>query len=105
MTYIIRGTTPHIKIEMPEGLATTDVAELWLTVTQGCRKLIDKELADMEAVDDGHVVRLTQQETLKLCATNGEVDVQARLRTVSGDAIASRIERVSAGRILKDGVI
>ena len=102
---IIRGTTPHIKIELPDGMSTDDVAEVWLTVKQGCRKLIDKELADMETVDDGYVVRLTQEETLKLCSTNGNVEVQSRLRTVMSDALATEIYSVPVGRILKDGVI
>ena len=106
MDKITRGTTPKIKIRLPEGLEAADVAEAWLTVSQFGELLVNKTLDDMTPDENGDLlVTLTQTETLKLCSCGGTVNVQARLRTVSGEAIASEITEAAAAEILRDGVI
>lgn len=51
-------------------------------------------------------VRLPQEETLKLIAQrNLRAEIQLRVLTRDGEALASNIETVDVGRILKDGVI
>lgn len=51
-------------------------------------------------------VRLPQEETLKLNAQrNLRAEIQLRVLTRDGEALASNIETVDVGRILKDGVI
>ena len=49
-------------------------------------------------------LHLTQEETLKLKA-NSIAEIQIRVRTNSGEALASNIIQVSTERILKDGEI
>ena len=106
MPSITRGTTPTLQILLPTGMTTDDVAELWLTISRGCAKIINKTMADCTAFDDGtgFDVMLTQEETLALTPAMS-VSIQARLRTIAGDAIATEVYTVSVGRILKDGVI
>ena len=66
--------------------------------------VLDKTFDDCEAVENMLIVNLTQEETLKLKAGRA-VEMQVRVRTISGDALASNIIRVNAERILRDGVI
>ena len=66
--------------------------------------VLDKTFDDCEAVENMLIVNLTQEETLKLKAGK-VVEMQIRVRTISGDALASNIIRVNAERILRDGVI
>ena len=49
-------------------------------------------------------VQLTQEDTLAF-QNKGAVQIQIRLRTAAGDALASDIIKVDVGRVLKDGVI
>ena len=103
-----RGTTPPIYIDLPDALEWTDIAEMWVTVSQAGMIIINKTLDDVETETIGdvteHFVTLTQSETLKL-DSYFDVEIQVRLRDNSGNACSSDVYRVSAGRILKDGVI
>lgn len=106
MDKITRGTTPKIIIRLPEGLTVSDVTECWLTISQFGEQLANKTLDDMIPGNNGDLlVMLTQAETLKLCSCGGTVNVQARLRTTSDEAIASEVYNRTAGEILKDGEI
>ena len=63
-----------------------------------------KKLSECERVDDRIFAVLTQEETLKLDAKK-PVEVQLRVRLLTGTALATDPESVPAGRILRDGVI
>lgn len=99
---MIRGTTPTLEFVIP--FDTGQIAEAFVTLSQNGKVLVDKPLSDCACNENKLTVKLTQEETLKLqcdCIT----EIQIRARTISGDAVASNIMRVTAGRILKDGVI
>lgn len=103
-----RGTTPPIYIDLPAGLVWSDVAELWVTVSQAGIEVTTKTLDDIETEVIGtiteHFIKLTQEETLKLNEYI-PVDVQARMADHYGNAFKSDVLTVHAGKILKDGVI
>ncbi len=99
---MIRGTTPTLEFEMP--FETNIIAEAFVTLSQNDVVVVDKQLQDCTCDTNKLSVRLTQEETLKLdckCKT----EIQVRVRTVEGEALASCIITVNTDRILKDGVI
>lgn len=97
-----RGTTPTLRFTLP--FDTSELAAAWVTLAQSGKVVIDKPMAD--CVLDGYTlsVTLTQQETIRLTAEN-RTDIQLRVRTTDGAALASAIFREETDRILKDGVI
>lgn len=105
MQKLTRGTTPKIFIELPPEIGLADIAELWLTLSQKGEQFT-KSLNDMTLESDGRLsVTLSQTETLRLSDCGEQIRVQARIRTVSGEAAATDIIMTSAGSILKDGEI
>ena len=99
---MIRGTTPTLEFVLP--MDTGQLAEVFVTVSQDGSVVIDKQMKDLDLNGNKLSVRLTQEETLKL-KSGCMAEIQIRARAVAGEAIASNIISVSAGRILKDGVI
>lgn len=99
---MIRGTTPKLEFTIP--FDTDQLAEAYITISQKGGVVIDKPLS--EIICDGNVMslHLTQEETLKLKA-DSIAEIQIRVRTNSGEALASNIIQVSTERILKDGEI
>lgn len=99
-----RGSTPTNTFKIPFDLSQ---ATVYISYEQNKRVIIEKTNEDMTFSPDGEkfkiVVKLTQEETLRL--TVGEVLVQIRYVFPTGDADASNILRTTAERILKDGVI
>ena len=99
---MIRGTTPKLEFSLP--FDTSEIAEAFVTLSQNDQVIVDKALADCKCDKRKLSVRLTQEDTLKLscdCIT----DIQIRVRTKGGDALASNIMREDTYKILKDGVI
>ncbi len=99
---MIRGTTPTLSFTLP--FATDLLAEAWVTLSQEGKVVLDKNLQQCSCEENVLSLRLTQEDTLQLqhgCTT----EIQLRVRTLEGDALASRILPVETARILKDGVI
>lgn len=101
MANFIRGTTPHIRINF-KNMQLAEFKSIWVTFSQGCEKFT-KTLEDSEIDDDAIIIRLTQEETLKLRSEN--VSVQVRALTYADEAYASKIFTFPTSAILKDGVI
>ena len=99
---MIRGTTPTLEFVIP--FDTGQLAEAFVTLSQNDEVVIDKPLAECQCNEDKLIVRLTQEETLKL-ECDIVTEIQIRARTLEGEAIASQIIKVNTERILKDGVI
>ncbi len=99
---MIRGTTPRLEFTLP--FDVSQIEKSYITFMQDNTIVLDKTFDDCEAVENMLIVNLTQEETLKLKAGK-VVEMQIRVRTISGDALASNIIRVNAERILRDGVI
>lgn len=99
---MIRGTTPTLEFLLP--FDTSEIAEAFVTLSQNGVVILDKALNDCKCQERKISVRLTQEDTLKL-SCDCKTDIQVRIRSKAGDALASDITRVSTDRILKDGVI
>lgn len=99
---MIRGTTPTLEFVIP--FDTGQLAEAFVSLSQNEVVIIDKALTECQCNGDKLIVRLTQEETLKL-ECDIVTEIQIRARTLEGEAIASQIIKVNTERILKDGVI
>ncbi len=97
-----RGTTPTLSFKLP--FDTSDLSAAWVTLAQDGRVIIDKPMSDCVLEGNVLAVTLTQEETLKLTAEN-RTEVQLRVKTTDGIAMASTIWRVETEKILKDEVI
>lgn len=105
MSDIIRGTTSQIVLPI-EG-SVPDFVALYVTFNQLGKTIIEKTLEDIIIDTDGFggiTINLTQEDTLSF-SDSSDVEVQIRGKTASGDVYASDVEKISIGRILKEGVI
>lgn len=101
---MIRGTTPTLEFTMP--FDTSLIAELYITITQNGATALEKTLSDCNCNDTSVSLTLTQEDTLRLeQKPYSDSEMQIRVRTIAGEALASNIMRIYVGRILKDGVI
>lgn len=101
---MIRGTTPVLEFTLP--FDTELLEEAYVTISQRGAVVIKKSIDECTLKHTMLSVRLSQEETLELIAQrNLRVEIQLRVLTRDGEALASNIETVDVGRILKDGVI
>lgn len=101
---MIRGTTPVLEFTLP--FDTELLEEAYVTISQRGAVVIEKSIDECTLKHTMLSVRLSQEETLELIAQrNLRVEIQLRVLTRDGEALASNIKTVDVGRILKDGVI
>ena len=99
---MIRGTTPTLEFTLP--FDTRLLSDAYVTFAQNKQVVLDKKLSECQCSDNKLIVKLTQEETLRL-KCNCLVEMQIRAKDLSGNAVASDIMVESPDRILKDGVI
>ena len=105
-----RGTTPTHTFTLPDDLKTTTISALYITYDQHGTTVLEKTLSDVTINGGVITCTLTQADTLKFevldqrCGCD-KVDVQVRLKTSDGVAMASDIMPVPIRDILKDGEI
>ena len=107
-----RGTTPTINISID--YASYDIARAFISIAQGGKLVIDKELTSdgvtIEDVTEGGTttaiihMTLSQEDTLAL-SSGATAELQVRALMDDGKAGASNIFKLNVARILKDGVI
>ena len=105
-----RGTTPIHTFTLPDNLKTATISALYITYAQRGETVLEKTLADVTNNDGVLACTLTQADTLAFevldqhCGCD-KVDVQVRLKTSDGVAMASDIMRIPVQDVLKDGEI
>lgn len=99
---MVRGTTPTLKFGIP--FNRDAVEALYVTFDQAGSNVMEKKFDDVVLNDKEIILRLSQEDTLKL-KEDVMVEIQVRVKTTDGGAFASNIIRTSVGRILKDGQI
>lgn len=99
---MIRGTTPTHIYTLP--FLTENIKEIRIIYAQDDSVLLVKTAADCTLENDTATVKLAQEETL-LFECKKPVQIQVRVLTVGGDALASNIEHVSAGKCLESEVM
>lgn len=97
-----RGTTPTISYRLP--FSAEQLAEAYITIAQNDEVKIEKSLSECETNGDTITAELTQEDTLKL-DKRFPAEIQLRIRTLAGDALATEPDVETVGKILKDGVI
>lgn len=99
---MIRGTTPTLTFTLP--FQTEIIRSLMLTFYQCNREVFTLEKED--CVVQGNIVTVTlkQSHTLQF-VNNAYIEIQMRILTTDGSAMASEIVKTTIGRILKDGEI
>ncbi len=101
---MIRGTTPTLEFTLP--FDTSSIEEMYITMSQNDKVVLEKAMADCSCSGKAITLNLTQEDTLKLeQKPDAQAEIQIRIRTKEGEALASDIIRVYVGRILKEGVI
>ena len=101
---MIRGTTPTLEFTLP--FDTSLIAEMYVTMTQNGKTVLEKTLSDCSCSGTSVSLTLTQEDTLGLRQQpHSLAEIQLRVRTTTGEALASDIMCVYVGRILKEGVI
>lgn len=97
-----RGTTPTHVFAL--GIDAGLIKDLRVIYAQQGRVLVKKELGDC-TVNGGEVtVKLSQAETLRF-DSNKMVDIQIRVLTTGGDALASDIINVTVDECLDNEVM
>lgn len=97
-----RGTTPQHIFTLP--FDTAAVAKVRVIYAQGDIVKVVKKECDVELSGNTISVTLTQADTLRLnCSLKTEV--QLRVLTADGNALASDIIRIETDRCLSDEVL
>lgn len=102
-----RATTPTHTFTLP--INTNTLSEILVSYKQGAVTL-DKHYQDgtlpsgMTLDGDKVIVKLTQDET-KLFRPNAQADVQVRVLTASGDALASKRFGITVNSVINDEVL
>ena len=99
---MIKGTTPTHTFFLP--FDTGMIKDARITYSQNGSVVLKKEAKNCAMEGNEVSVKLTQEDTMMfnegVC-----VEVQVRVLTLAGDALASEIVRIGCDRILDDGVL
>lgn len=103
---LIRGTTPTIIITVQTDIDLTQVAEVWIYLSQQNKVKVDKQLEDVSIDTENKTITVTlsQDDTLALKA---DIDTlfQIRLLLMNGTALATLASKVTVKEVYKGGVI
>lgn len=99
---MIRGTTPTHTFTLPFDVST--IKSLVIVYAQNGTEVLKKEMDDCQMNGTDITVRLTQEDSLKFNA-NGSVQIQIKVLTTAGEALASYIQTVPVLECLIDEVL
>lgn len=99
---MIRGTTPTHTFKLP--FDTEMVRNAMVIYAQNDVVVLEKEAQDCAMQGDEISVTLSQNDTLKFDC-HSKVQIQLRVLTMGGDALASDVYVVSVGKCLNDEVL
>lgn len=99
---MIQGTTPTHKFNIP--MDASIIKSVRITYAQQGKVLLTKESEDCHINGNVIELKLTQEETL-LFDEFSSVQIQVRVLTAGGDALASELIRVPCGAILDKVVL
>ena len=103
---LIRGTTPTIEITVQTEIDLTQVAEIWIYISQQNKVKVDKKIEDVtfDYAQKKMTIQLSQEDTLSLKA-NSDALFQIRLLLTDETALATLASEVTIEEIYKGGVI
>ena len=94
---MIRGTTPTHIFRLP--FETSALKEVRIIYSQNDEQILVKKTADCELNDNTISVTLTQEDTFKFDCTKC-VQIQVRILTLEGQALASSIKHIKVDKCL-----
>lgn len=97
-----RGTTPTHTFTLLLDASAIEAAQV--TYAQAGRVVLTKQTPDIAVEGNTISYKLTQEETLLFDASE-RAEIQVRLLTAGGDALASSIISIGVERILNDEVL
>lgn len=97
-----RGTTPTHTFILP--FDTALIQKIMVIQAQNDQELFHKELEDCVCAGNEVKLKLTQEDTLKF-DDGPYAQIQIRVLTVDGNALASVIQRVGVQKLLNDEVL
>ena len=101
---MIRGTTPTLEFTLPFDCSL--LTEIYITFAQYGTTVLEKSMADCTCSGTLVTLSLSQEDTLKMKQDRMAIaEVQLRVRTKDGSALASNIMQIRVDIILKEGVI
>lgn len=98
---MIRGTTPTHVYTLP--IDTSLIDKIKITYAQKGEIVLTKEKDDCTFAGNTVTTELTQEETFKFDASL--VQIQIRVLTLGGEALASHIRTVPCADVLEEGVL
>lgn len=101
-----RGTTPRLVFRFDNEVDLSDITALWITIKNklGTKsKTYGLEDAEIDDDEDTIALELTQEDTLYF--SEGELNIQIRVKNSDDAAYASNIVKTTMKRILKEGEI
>lgn len=103
---MIRTSTPTQRFIIPDDQKALLqlLKDLKITYKQSNKIVLEKNINDVTIDDNVISFKLTQEETKRFEA-NATIEVQARLLTLAGDCIPSRVHRLSCEDVLNDEVM
>lgn len=99
---MVNGTTPTHTFTLPFDISTIKTIEI--IYAQRNNALLIKKNKDIHLEGTKAIVKLTQEETFKF-RHNFTVQIQLRILTTTGDALASNIYEVDCERVLNNEVL
>lgn len=110
MSYIFRGTTPSIVLNVNKDYSLTDLKQVWVTfkskINQVPKIEVTYDISDViiDSTENTITINMSQEETL---AFKGLKQVECQVRFLKNDdrADASITVDIDIYRILKEGVI
>lgn len=97
-----RLTTPEHKFTLQTDPSA--ISKVRITYAQNNAIVLTKQDGDVSLNGNVATVKLTQDETKKFIADK-EVEIQVRVLTLGGDALASEIIKVDVQKVLDDEVM
>lgn len=98
---MIRGTTPALTFNLP--FDTAEIKSAYITIRSKGIK-VEKATTDCTFNEKSITTTLSQEETLKLPKSH-RAEIQLRVLTNEGEALATNIYTVQVADILKEGII
>ena len=99
---MIQGTTPTHTFTLPFDVSMID--KVRIIYSQKDQPVVTKNTEDCQLEGENVVVVLTQEDTFAF-DHNEPVEVQIRVLTTGGDAIASHIKKVDCAKCLENEVL
>ena len=97
-----RGTTPTHTFVLPFNVESLQAVQI--IYRQGGENILILEKEDCTLAGNAVAVRLTQEDTFAFKDV-GNVEIQIRVLTADGEAMASDIMRVGCGRCLTEDIL